>query len=365
MADEPKRGKALREGYSTGSCAAAAAKAAAGALLGGTPQTHVTIDLPIGRSATFAVEACEIGKDFARCSVIKDAGDDPDCTHGAEIFAEVRLRDEPGIGIDGGEGVARVTKGGLGIEIGEAAITRVPRRMITESVMAALEAAGHVGGADVVIIVPGGVEMAKKTLNHRLGLVGGISILGTSGIVKPYSTAAYKVSIVNAIDVAVAEGLAEVVITTGGKSEEYAQRTWPTLPETAFVQMGDWVGFTLTYCRKKKLAKVDVAGMIGKLSKVADGEFYTHARQSAVNLEGLAAMAASLGAAPEVVARIRGSNTAREAQEIALAHGVGGFFDRIAQKVSENCRTYVEAAFAVETVLTDADGVVLGRAVAA
>jgi cobalt-precorrin-5B (C1)-methyltransferase len=207
--------------------------------------------------------------------------------------------------------------------------------------------------------------MAKKTLNLRLGLVGGISILGTSGIVKPYSTAAYKVSIVNGIDVALADGLTEVVLTTGGKSEEYAQRIWSSLPETAFVQMGDWVGFTLTYCRKRKLAKVDIAGMIGKLSKVAEGEFYTHARQSAVNLEGLAAIAEALGAAPEVVDRIRRGNTAREAQEIALAHGVAGFFDRIAEKVAQNCHAYVEDAFAVETVLTDADGVLLGRALAA
>jgi cobalt-precorrin-5B (C1)-methyltransferase len=364
MADEPRRGKTLREGYATGACAAAAAKAAATALLSGTIQNEVTIDLPIGRRVTFPVAACELGADQARCSVIKDAGDDPDCTHGAEIIAEVRTRPQPGVGIDGGDGVARVTKGGLGIEIGQAAITRVPLRMIAESVQEALTAGGHAGGADVVISVPRGIEMAKKTLNHRLGLIGGISILGTSGIVKPYSTAAYKVSIVNSIDVALAEGLVEVVLTTGGKSEEYAQRVWP-LPEAAFVQMGDWVGFTLAYCRKKKLAKVDVAGMIGKLSKIAEGEFYTHARQSAVNLDALAVVAESLGAASEVVEKIRRGNTAREAQEIVLAHAVDGFFDRIAEKVSTNCRNYVEGTFAVETVITDAEGTVLGRALAA
>lgn len=363
MEQEPKRGKALREGFSTGSVAAAAAKAAATALLTGTRQTEVTIALPIGRRVTFAVNACQVERGLARCSVIKDAGDDPDCTHGAEIFAEIRLTSDPEISVDGGEGVARVTKAGLGIDIGRASITRVPLRMITESVTEALTAAGCAGGAEVLIVVPRGLEMAKKTLNHRLGLVGGISILGTSGIVKPYSTAAYKVSIVNSIDVAVSEGLSEVVITTGGKSEEYAQRIWP-LPETAFVQMGDWAGFTLGYCRKKGLAKVDIAGMIGKLSKIADGEFYTHARQSAVNLEGLAAVAASVGAPPAVVDKIRAGNTAREAQEIALAHGLEGFFDRISQKVSVNCRGYVEGAFAVETVITDADGVILGRAVA-
>ena len=364
MAESPKRGKALREGFSTGSCAAAAAKAATTALVTSVAQTDVTIDLPIGRRVTFPVNACRIEGEWARASVIKDAGDDPDCTHGAEIFAEVRLRAEAEISVDGGEGVARVTKAGLGIEIGKASITRVPMTMIIDSVTEALVGTGSAGGADVVIVVPGGVEMAKKTMNLRLGLVGGISILGTSGIVKPYSTAAYKVSIVNAIDVAVASGLSEVVITTGGKSEEYAQRTWADLPETAFVEMGDWAGFTLTYCKKKHVAKVNIGGMIGKLSKVADGEFYTHARQAAVNLDGLATIAESVGAPSGVVDKIRRGNTAREAQEIVLAHGVQGFFDRVAEKVSTNCRRYVEGAFSVETILTDADGTILGRAIA-
>ncbi len=361
MAGEPKRGKALREGFSTGSCAAAAAKAAATALVTGRHQAEVEIGLPIGRRVIFAVNHCSLEDGLARCSVIKDAGDDPDCTHGAEIFAEVRLRPEPGVSIDGGEGVARVTRPGLGIEIGLPSITRVPCRMITESVAEALTAGGHQGGAQVLIVVPRGLEMAKKTLNHRLGLIGGISILGTSGIVKPYSTAAYKVSIVNSIDVALAAGLTEVVITTGGKSEEYAQRVWP-LPEVAFAQMGDWVGFTLTYCRKKQLKKVNIAGMIGKLSKVAEGEFYTHARKSAVNLDGLATIAAECGAPPEVVGKIRRGNTAREAQEIALAHDVVGFFDRIAERVAANCRAYGGDIYSVEVVLTDADGVILGRA---
>lgn len=364
MAGDLPRGKGLREGFSTGSCAAAAAKAAAAALVTGARQTAVDIALPIGRRVTFAVNVCDIEDGLARCSVIKDAGDDPDCTHGAEIFAEVRLRREPGVSIDGGEGVARVTKPGLGIEIGLPSITRVPRRMITEAVSEALGAANYAGGADVLIVVPRGLEMAKKTLNHRYGLVGGISILGTSGIVKPYSTAAYKVSIVTAIDVAVASGLTEVVVTTGGKSEEYAQRIWAHLPETAFVEMGDWVGFTLAYCKKKRVAKVNIAGMVGKLSKVADGEFYTHARHAAVNLASLAAIAESAGAPPDVAERIRRANTAREAQEIVLAHGVADFFDRIAEKVARNCRAYGQDAFRVETVITDADGVVLGRGVA-
>ncbi len=363
MAEELKRGKGQREGFSTGSCASAAAKAAALALVTGKRPDTVEIGLPIRRRAAFKVEQCDLEVARARASIIKDAGDDPDCTHGAEIFAEVSLREAPGVEIDGGEGVARVTKPGLGIEIGKASITRVPLRMITESVGEALALNGAGCGARVLITVPRGEEMAKKTMNRRLGLLGGISILGTSGIVKPYSTAAYKVSIVQAIDVAVAMGLDEVVITTGGKSEEYAMRIL-SLKEEAFVEMGDWVGFTLTYLQKKGVRKVDVAGMIGKLSKVADGEFYTHASQSAVNLESLATTAASCGADPETVEAIRRGNTAREAQEIVLAKGVAGFFARVAGKVAENCRVYGKGAFHVECVLTDADGVILGRALA-
>lgn len=360
---ERKRGKGLREGYSTGSCAAAAAKAATLLLLTRTRPDTVEIDLPIGRRAIFRVEQCHLLADRASASIIKDAGDDPDCTHGAEIVAEVSLRGEPGIEIDGGAGVGRITKPGLGIEIGRASITRVPLRMITESVREALALGGYDGGARILITVPHGEDLAKQTMNVRLGIIGGISILGTSGIVRPYSTAAYKVSIVQAIDVATAIGLDELVLTTGGKSEEHAMQCFP-LPEEAFVQMGDWVGFTLTYLAKKGVRKVNIAGMIGKLSKVANGEFHTHVSQSAVNLDSLAAIAATCGADAETMEAVRCSNTAREAQEIVLVKGVTGFFDLVAGRAAEQCRVYVKGAFTVECVLSDSDGAVLGRAIA-
>lgn len=178
---ESKRGKGLREGYSTGSCAAAAAKAAALLQLTRTAPEAVTINLPIGGRATFRVQQCHLGADWASASIIKDAGDDPDCTHGAEIVAELSLRGEPGIGIEGGAGVGRITKPGLGIAIGQASITRVPRRMISESVGEALALGGY-GGARVLITVPHGEELAKRTMNTRLGIVGGISILGPVGL---------------------------------------------------------------------------------------------------------------------------------------------------------------------------------------
>jgi cobalt-precorrin-5B (C1)-methyltransferase len=360
MEGQPKRGKGLREGFSTGSCAAAAAKAAALTLVAGSPVPEVEIGLPMGRRVTFKVERCELRNGSALCSVIKDAGDDPDCTHGAEICAEVRLRDEPGIEIDGGEGVARVTKPGLGIEIGRASITRVPLKMMRESVE---EAAGDSNGrgAIVLVTVPRGEEMAKKTLNHRLGLIGGISILGTTGIVKPYSTAAYKVSITQGIDVALANGCEEIVITTGGNSEKFAQQIFP-LPEEAFVQMGDWVGFTLKYASKKGLKKVGIVGMIGKLSKIADGQFHTHARRAAVNLNLLAAVARECGAPSDLVEKVQAANTARDAAEMVTAAGLPAFFDRICAIICENCQRHVEGALQMECVLTDHDGKVLGRA---
>lgn len=322
----------------------------------------MTINLPIGGRATFRVQQCHLGADWASASIIKDAGDDPDCTHGAEIVAELSLRGEPGIGIEGGAGVGRITKPGLGIAIGQASITRVPRRMISESVGEALALGGY-GGARVLITVPHGEELAKRTMNTRLGIVGGISILGTSGIVKPYSTAAYKVSIVQAIDVATAIGLDEVVLTTGGRSEEYAMRHF-RLREEAFVQMGDWVGFALTYLAKKRIGKVSIAGMIGKLSKVANGDLHTHASRSDVDLDGLAALAASCGADAETMQAVRRSNTAREAQEIVLAQDVVGFFDQVAERVAGRCHAYVKGAFTVQCILTDSDGAVLGRATA-
>jgi cobalt-precorrin-5B (C1)-methyltransferase len=353
----------MRTGFTTGAVAAAAAKAATAALLTGREVREVEINLPVGQRVTFAVHVCEIRGTSAICSVIKDAGDDPDCTHGAEIFSEVWLTDSNAVEINGGEGVARVTKAGLGIEIGKASITRVPLKMIAESVQEALAGlAGPLRGARVIVTVPRGLEMAKKTLNERLGLIGGISILGKTGIVRPYSTAAFKVTIANMIDVAKAAGHQVVVITTGGESEKFAMRILPELPEEVFVQMGDFVGWTLRYCQKKKMPKAIIAGMIGKLSKIADGMLMTHARRGSVNLALLAGLAAQCGASSEIQEKIRGANTAREVQEIVVAAGLPGFFDRVCQLICRHCSAHTQGEVTIEAILTDFEGNVLGRA---
>jgi cobalt-precorrin-5B (C1)-methyltransferase len=359
MAEPQKDEKRLRTGFTTGACAAAAAKAAARALVRGAPMTEIATTLPNRSRVTFALRRCELQGSRAVASVIKDAGDDPDCTHGAELTATVELCDAPGVVIRGGEGVATVTRPGLGLEVGGPAVNPVPRRNITEMVEEELAGSAR-QGAVVTISVPGGEEMAKKTLNARLGLVGGISILGTTGIVQPYSTAAFKASVVQAVDVAAARGQRVLVVTTGGKSEAHAMKLFPELAEEAFIQMGDFVGITLRRCARRGIERAVIVGMIGKLSKMANGKMQTHAAGSEVNLELLASFAAELGAAPAVLEEIRAANTARHVLELCAREGLTGIADLICARVVEHGRRHAPG-LAVEAVLIDFDGKVLGR----
>lgn len=362
MADAPAEPKKLRSGWTTGACSAAAAKAAVIALATQKPVKEIEITLPMGTKHTFRVERCEFTPDQATCSVVKDAGDDPDCTHGAHLTATVSWLDQAGvIELDRGPGVATVTKEGLGLPVGGPAINPVPRKNISEMVKEGAGEALGTRGVRVVISVPGGLEMAKKTQNDRLGLLGGISILGTTGIVVPFSTAAYKASIAQGIDVAVAAGLDTVVITTGGKSEEFLIKA-TGLPASAYIQMGDFIGFTLRHAARKKVRKVVVGGMPGKMSKIAKGKMQTHAAGSEVDLEFLAEIGREAGAAPDVVEEIRKANTARHVQEIVEKRQVPGYWDLVAHKVCEHCRRHVEDRMAVECILVDFGGKVIGRA---
>lgn len=353
--------KQLRSGFTTGACSAAAAKAATLALLTQQTVSEVEIALPIGRRQSFAVERCEFSPAEATCSVIKDAGDDPDCTHGAHLTATVSWTDRPGgIELDRGPGVAVITKPGVGLDVGAPAITPVPRRNIIDM---AREAAGDslAGcGLRVVISVPGGEEMAKKTQNERLGILGGISILGTTGIVVPFSTGAFKVSIIQGIDVARAAGQDTVVLTTGGKSEEFAMKIL-ALPVECYVQMGDFIGFALKACVQRGVRRIAVCGMPGKMSKIAKGKMQTHAAGSEVDLDFLASIAADCGAPADVIDEIRRANTARHVSEIVAAQQVPGYWDAVAQRVVAACRSHIRDAAAVECVLTEFGGQVIGR----
>src|ERR687886_706577 len=311
------RGEKLRTGWTTGSCAAAAAKAAVKALLTGEPQQEVDIKLPRKgeqRRVRFAVERCEVGTSWAEAVVVKDAGDDPDVTHGAHLTARVSWREEPGIELDRGEGVGIVTKPGLGLPVGGPAINDVPRRMISYSVEEILNPEER--GVRVVISVPGGEKMAEKTTNPRLGIVGGISILGTTGIVRPFSTASWRASVGQAVNVMGAQGNDTLVLSTGGLTEKAAVRLLPNLEEACFVEVGDFTGYALKQAVRNGLARVFFVGMVGKLTKLAAGVMMTHWTRSKVNNDLLADVTAQAGGAPELLGKVRNANTARHAYEL-------------------------------------------------
>jgi cobalt-precorrin-5B (C1)-methyltransferase len=357
---ERQRG-GLRTGFTTGACAAAAAKAAARVLLRHELLEQIETVLPNRQRVVFPLERCERLPDAALASIIKDGGDDPDCTHGAEIVATVRRIPQPGVvQIRGGEGVATVTKPGLGLTVGEAAINPVPRKNITEMVSEEL-AVDPAAGAEVTISVPRGAELALETTNARLGLLGGISILGTTGIVRPYSTAAFRASVVQAIDVAKERGLAEVVLTTGGKSEAFAMKLFPALPEEAFVQMGDFVGVALKHAKRRGLSTVRIVGMIGKLSKMANGKMQTHVAGSEVNLELLAEFAAELGADAETRAQIAAANTARHVLELCEARGLLGISNLICRKACAHGLARIGGDLDVRAYMVDFSGALLGQ----
>jgi len=308
------RKQALRTGWTTGTCASAAAKAAAAALVTGTRQETVDVALPDGQRVSFPVDTCTITRTRAEAVVVKDAGDDPDVTHGARLTAAVRWREQPGIDLQGGVGVGVVTKPGLGLEPGAPAINPVPRQMITQAVGEVVDLAEH--GIEVVISVPDGERMARKTTNARLGILGGISILGTTGIVRPFSTASWRASVEQAISVLAAQGEDTVVLCTGGRTEKGAMALLPQLPEVCFVEVGDFTGAALRKAAEHHLGTVVFAGMAGKLTKLASGVLMTHYTRSKVDLGLLSDITLAAGGTPGLAARVAQANTARHAAEL-------------------------------------------------
>jgi len=364
MTQEPaqQEKKGTRTGFTTGACAAAAARAAARCIVRGISLTQIETTLPNRQTVTFQLKRCERNGNEALASIIKDAGDDPDCTHGAEIIATVSLQKDEGVDLLNGPGVGVVTKPGLGLPVGGPSITPVPRKNIVEMVLEELRFPGcDFRGARVVISVPAGEEMAKKTTNARLGVIGGISILGTTGIVKPYSTAAYMASVVQAVGVAFEQGQRELVLTTGGKSEQFAMRLFPHLPEEVFIQVGDFIGAGLRSCAKKGVPVVRIVGMMGKLSKMADGKMQTHVAGSQVNTELLARLAKEAGASDSLTDQIRGANTARHALELAASENIHDLTTMICREVCRVARNHIQGKAEVFTYLVDFDGKLLGE----
>ena len=345
----------LRPGWTTGTCAAAAAKAAARTLLTGAPQSRVEVTLPKRGMppVEFEVERCESGEGWAEAVIVKDAGDDPDVTDGAHLTARVSWRDAPGLELDRGAGVGLVTKPGLGLPVGGPAINRVPRRMISSSVEEVLNPEEH--GVCVVISVPGGEEMAEKTTNARLGIIGGISILGTTGIVRPFSTAAWAASVVQAINVMGAQNIDTFVLSTGGLTEKAAMCLLPDLEEVCFIEVGDFTGQAIKQAVKNGLRRGFFVGMVGKISKLADGVMMTHWTRSKVNNELLAGITRQAGGSPDLIREIENANTARHAYEQWRDAGLEEAPHRLCAMAAANLTEYAEAGLEIHVIMVDFD----------
>ncbi|MCW2878650.1 MAG: cobalamin biosynthetic protein [Sphaerisporangium sp.] len=391
----------LRHGWTTGACATAATTAAYTALLTGSFPDPVEILLPRGQRPAFALATEELATDdhpralpcrapsiggptgypaghptegldghpagdppfvMARAGVVKDAGDDPDVTHGALIFAAVR-HGAPGTGVAfrAGPGVGTVTKPGLPLEVGEPAINPVPRQMMAEHVARVAATHGASGDVIVEISVENGEELALRTWNPRLGILGGLSILGTTGIVVPYSCSAWIDSIRRGIDVARAAGHRHVAACTGSTSEKVAADLYG-LPDDALLDMGDFAGAVLKYLRRHPVPRLTVAGGIGKLSKLADGHLDLHSGRSQVSTEALAALVREAGGTDELADTVRHANTALQAlrlcQEAALPLG-----DLVAERARTAAAGVMRGApVEIDVIVIDRAGTIVGRA---
>ncbi len=349
----------MRRGWTTGTCATAAAKAAYAALLGGCFPDPVEVRLPRGERVAFALAETGRGPDSATAGVVKDAGDDPDVTHGALIRATVRPG-SPGSGVRfrAGAGVGTVTRPGLALPPGEPAINPVPRQMIQAAIAEVASVHGAAGDAVVEISIPDGEALARQTLNGRLGIVGGLSILGTTGIVVPYSCAAWIASIQRGIDVARATGLSHVAGATGRASED-AVRALHGLPEAALIEMGDFVGAMLKYLRRHPVARVTVAGGVAKMTKLAQGRLDLHAKRGAADLAALAALARARGASAGTAERILCANTVAEAFAASAEVPLGDATARAAWDVAAGALRPCETE--LQIVVFDRAGTLLGR----
>ena len=373
------RGKGMRTGYTTGACATAATKAAVTALLTGNPVDKITIHLPMGEDVEFTLNRCEWtdrtpGSEKVLCSVIKDGGDDPDATHGAEICSTVsigpRIEDGPGteqgVTITSGVGVGTVTFPGTGITVGQPAVTRVPRRMIIEH---ASEVCREYGldsdkGITAELSVPTGEEVAAKTTNARLGVIGGISILGSTGVVQPYSTAAWRASVNLAVDVAATNNIDHMVLATGLASEAFTKNHLD-LPDMAYVGIGIFSGAALKRCVSRGFKRATHVGMVGKFSKMAMGYFVTHVAGNKVDTTFLAELAGKCGASEELQKEMAATTSGRHFGEIALANDQLELFTLMSQMVcDESHKLLGEDAdkLIVDAMCFDFDGTLLGYA---
>ena len=364
MTERSGRAGELRSGWTTGACAAAATRAAYTALVTGRFPDPVSVTLPGGQEPSFPLVVAERGPGHGRAGVRKDAGDDPDVTHGALVESWVRPAPAAaGIVFRAGEGVGIVTKPGLSLAVGEPAINPAPRRMIAAMLDDLAPVLGGPADISVTIAIPDGRRLARQTMNGRLGIVGGLSVLGTSGIVKPYSCAAWIASIRQGIDVAAAAGIPHLAAATGRVSEQAAQAFY-SLDEAALIDMGDFVGATLKLIRRKPVARLTIAGGFGKISKLADGHMDLHSGRSSVDREGLVRRLAELGALETTLTRAEAAGSAGAILEVASQAG-----HPLADAVAAEARAVAVTALAgarltphLDVLIVDRTGCIVGRA---
>jgi cobalt-precorrin-5B (C1)-methyltransferase len=349
----------LRRGWTTGACATAAARAAFEAMLTGEFPDPVTITLPRGEQPSFALARKELGDRFATAGIVKDAGDDPDVTHGALVSATVR-QGETGGGVTfrAGEGVGTATLAGLPIPPGEPAINPAPRAMMRAVIEAVAAAHGVATDVEITIAIPGGEALAAKTWNPRLGIVGGLSILGTTGIVVPYSCSAWIQSIRSGIDVARANGIVHVAGATG-KTSEAAVAAHYSLPLEALIDMGDFAGGMLKYLRDHPVPRVTIAGGFAKMVKLAQGHMDLHSSRSQVDFGKLAAWLKELGATKQMAQAARGANTAAQVLELAGELPLGQL---VARRAREVALAMLAGGVELDVLVIDRAGRVAGKA---
>lgn len=355
-----KKGKAYRKGYTTGSCATAAAKVASLMLLRQQIIHQVEITTPAGIPLTLNVEEPSIsGSSLAVAAIRKDGGDDVDATHGMLIFAKVSLRDDSEIVIQGGEGIGVVTKPGVGLPIGLAAINKTPRHTIEQEVRAVI---GPQRGADIEIFAPEGVERAKQTYNGRLGIEGGISIIGTSGIVTPMSEESWKRSLSIELEQKKALGMDKVVLVPGNYGERFVTQVL-NIPADSVVTMSNFVGFMLQEAQRLEFKHVVMAGHLGKLIKVAAGVFHTHSHIADARMETLVTHLALMGMENKKLQQIYACNTTEEAMEIIEICGMTQVYDQIADMIVKRVQQmlrYAKSPLQCDVILFSMDNEVLG-----
>ncbi len=310
--ESSEKTQALRNGLTTGTCATACCVAASQSLLGGKQPKQVEVTLPKGKQVSLTIESCQIVENNrVKTSTVKDAGDDPDVTHGACVFVELALVAKPGVKFKAGPGVGTVTKSGLVLAVGEPAINPVPRQMMQQHLQRAAKVYQYTGGFEVTVGIEKGEQLALKTMNPRLGILGGLSVLGTTGIVRPYSCSAYIASIHQGIDVARSNGIDHIAAVTGSTSEHFIQQQY-RLDDMALLEMGDFVGAVLKHLRGNPVKTVSLCGGFGKITKLANGHMDLNSRACSIDFDCLAQWAAQCGADDELQQNIRKANTSME-----------------------------------------------------